>query len=241
MQMTQLLTKSAKTRKSDNKTDYLTAIQYLMPHLSGGTINLCAMAHLFGCIDACLTSSGRMHMSHSENARQWRTNLWNDSKDAYWFLLLEEIRAFERRCKRAKKRCAIRLNGTSDIKWEIQSTNVFEMFPDIIFYDYTKILKRCYKEQATNYTLVFSGSYASDVSTQMTKEAFANNIPTALVFRKIVPDSFKGIHVINGDAHDLLPVHLANAYSNGHTGPLIVGLKAKGKARKDKTGFVIDN
>ncbi len=59
--------------------------------------------------------------------------------------LVHDIHKFIRACDRKEKKPAIRLNGTSDIQWEkidIEGQNIFEMFPQIQFYDYTKIPTR---------------------------------------------------------------------------------------------------
>ena len=57
-------------------------------------------------------------------------------------------------------------------------------------------------------------------------------INVAVVFRNAeLPDKWLGIKVINGDKHDL---RFKDAKG------CIVGLKAKGKAKKDKSGFVVD-
>ncbi len=248
--MTKLLTQSAKTLKSDDKTDYLTAIMYMKPYTSGGSINLCPMAETFKCHEACLVSSGMMRFSASKAAQQYRTDLYLNNKWAFWHNLLEEIDRFIRRCERAGKRPAIRLNGTTDIQWENlialhpsrEDNNIFDMYPNVTFYDYTKILKRFDRTLPSNYTLVFSGSLASEISRAMTLEALERFIPTALVFRDELPGSVSIapykylINVINGDEHDLLPVHLEDHKSFA----VVIGLKAKGKAKKDQSGFVLD-
>jgi hypothetical protein len=61
------------------------------------------------------------------------------------------------------------------------------------------------------------------------RQALSNNMRVATVF-KILPVEFEGRRVINGDDHDARFIEDKN---------IIVGLKAKGKARQDKTGFVI--
>ena len=60
------------------------------------------------------------------------------AKDRANFLkqLIKEIRLHAEKCKREGYTPAVRLNGTSDVSWE---RFVLEMFPNVQFYDYTKI------------------------------------------------------------------------------------------------------
>ena len=122
------------------------------------------------------------------------------------------------------------MNTTSDIPWEIH--NIFELFPNIQFYDYTKIYKRAVKfvkgEYPKNYHLTYSlNEDNKDLAFNILK--MGGNI--SAVFRKDLPDTYKGYKVVNGDEHDLRFLDLQNS---------IVGLKAKGKAKTDYSGFVLD-
>jgi hypothetical protein len=53
----------------------------------------------------------------------------------------------------------------------------------------------------------------------------------AAVFSGDLPNKYKGAPVVDGDSSDLVML-----YNKG----VILGLKAKGKARKDTSGFVIN-
>ena len=122
------------------------------------------------------------------------------------------------------------MNTTSDIPWEIH--NIFELFPNIQFYDYTKIYKRAVKfvkgEYPKNYHLTYSlNEDNKDLAFNILK--MGGNI--SAVFRKDLPNTYKGYKVVNGDEHDLRFLDLQNS---------IVGLKAKGKAKTDYSGFVLD-
>ena len=106
------------------------------------------------------------------------------------------------------------------------------MFPNIQFYDYTKIYKRAVKfvkgEYPKNYHLTYSlNEDNKDLAFNILK--MGGNI--SAVFRKDLPDTYKGYKVVNGDEHDLRFLDLQNS---------IVGLKAKGKAKTDYSGFVLD-
>ncbi len=131
----------------------------------------------------------------------------------------------------------VRLNGTSDIRWEtvgftdvngIEYVNIFAAFPDIQFYDYTKDANR--KDLPSNYDVTFSYSGVEGFQPYVEK-ALLNNMRMAVVFRKEkdIPMTFMGIPVVSGDNSDVR--HLDDK--------VIVGLYAKGKAKLDTTGFVV--
>jgi hypothetical protein len=125
-----------------------------------------------------------------------------------------------------------RLNGTSDIAWEKirigQYRNIMEMFPNVQFYDYTKVLNR--KSLSSNYHLTFS---AADGNDNDVLKAIQQGYNIAVVFgiKKTVamPNNYLNLPVINGDESDLRFLDSKN---------VIVGLYAKGKAKKDISGFV---
>lgn len=128
----------------------------------------------------------------------------------------------------------VRLNGTSDIRWESievanSGHNIFEFFPDVQFYDYTKDANR--KDLPANYDLTFSYSGVEGFQ-PFVEIAVAKGMRMAVVFRKEsdIPSTFRGIPVVSGDNSDVR--HLDD---DG----VIVGLYAKGKAKLDATGFVV--
>jgi hypothetical protein len=143
--------------------------------------------------------------------------------------LIDDINKLKRQAKRQNLQAAVRLNGTSDIEWEnirIGKFNIFGLFPDLQFYDYTKNPNR--KNLPANYDLTFSYSGVESFI-KFNRQALSNNMRIATVFR-IMPSEFLGRQVINGDDHDARFIEDKN---------LVIGLKAKGKARQDKTGFVV--
>jgi hypothetical protein len=123
----------------------------------------------------------------------------------------------------------VRLNGTSDIRWEREAPEVFAEFPSVQFYDYTKIPTR--RDLPANYHLTFSYSGANERYREFWRAAVDAGLNVAVVFRKDLPDTFLGLPVVNGDESDIRPYD--------PTG-VIVGLKAKGKAKRDVSGFVVD-
>ena len=202
-------------------------------HLRPVSTKICPYQDIAGCKSACLNTAGLGGVYPSiQKARQKKTDLFLDDRDEFMRVLVKDIYTFVRACNRKDKRPAIRLNGTSDIQWEYIEidgyANIFEMFPDIQFYDYTKIPTRKV-EHIPNYHLTWSYSEANDKYASWI-DRVKDNI--AVVFRtKDLPETFKGRGVINGDLHDMRFLDEPNS---------VVGLKAKGQAKKDYTGFVID-
>jgi len=109
--------------------------------------------------------------------------------------------------------------------------NIFQAFPRIQFYDYTKSKKRALNETLPrNYHLMFS---RSEVSTHKDiKDIISSKNNVAVVFKNSIPKTFEGFEVIDGDQTDLRFLDPKG---------FIIGLTAKGKAKKDTTGFVVNN
>jgi len=202
-------------------------------HLRPVSTKICPYQDIAGCKTGCLNTAGLGGVYPSiQKARQKKTDLFLDDQAEFMRVLVKDIHTFVRACNRKDKRPAIRLNGTSDIQWEYIEidgyANIFEMFPDIQFYDYTKIPTRKV-EHIPNYHLTWSYSEANDKYASWI-DRVKDNI--AVVFRtKDLPETFKGRGVINGDLHDMRFLDEPNS---------VVGLKAKGQAKKDNSGFVID-
>lgn len=242
---------NAKTVKGQKK-GYMTAILYLAPFTAAG-FNVCPMAEIAGCVAGCLNTAGRGGMAPGkatmdtpagvlpdnaiQRARIKRTQYYGEDRAGFMAQLVKEIEAFIRKAGRKGLIPAVRLNGTSDLRWENVEAirggerfpSIFEAFPEVQFYDYTKIANRRV-DHLPNYRLTFS--YSGTAAYQpFVKRALENGLNVAVVFRKELPETFMGRPVINGDETDLR-----------FTDPerVIVGLKAKGKARQDRSGFVVD-
>lgn len=217
---------NAKTSKGDGE-EYLTAILYLAPSTNSG-YNTCPKASP-GCTAACLYTAGRGKFSSVQNARIRKTKLFFEDRDTFLKQLHSDISLFETYCKDNNIKPFIRLNGTSDISWE--KYGIFEKYPDIQFYDYTKILNRKVSKYS-NYHLTFSRSENTPDSDII--KAFKQNMNTTVVFKDEIPVVWKiqnkEYKVIDGDTNDLRPLDENN---------VIVALKAKGDAKKDTSGFVI--
>ena len=216
------------------KKGFLSFVLHLAPaDLSGK--NTCPKATA-GCKAACLNTAGRggiFKKGESTNviqqARIRKTKAFFENRQEFLNELTVEI---IKTIKSAEKKNLIpvfRLNGTSDISWEkyevANGKNIFQMFPEVQFYDYTKINNRKVKH-IPNYHLTFSKADGNDADVLAAKESGLN---IATVFRSL-PESYLGRQVINGDETDLRFLDEKN---------VIVGLKAKGKAKKDTSGFVV--
>jgi len=252
---------NAKTIKGQ-KVGFLTAVMYLAPYKSAG-INICPMADLAGCWKGCLNTAGRGGISKGsvkmnpygielpdnaiQHCRIKRTRLWADERDTFWIQLRKEITAFVKKAERKGLTPVVRLNGTSDIQWERFSPyypggvahTIFEMFPDLQFYDYTKIYKRFAHELPENYHLCLSYSEANEKYAERCWETHREfNASLVMVYRTKDDIAnartwFEESHVnfVDGDANDLRFLDPDKS---------IVALKAKGLARRDDSGFVLD-
>jgi hypothetical protein len=222
---------NAKTIKSDNGGEYLTAIMYLAPADTVAGVNLCPTAELAGCKKACLYSAGRGAFNNVQQSRIRKTEAFRDDPVAFVDQLAADITKAIKKALKLGVRLAVRLNGTSDIAWEnMKGSNgltLMEQFADVQFYDYTKLPGR---NVPANYHLTVSYSEANAKYAEKVSKTHHN---IAVVFRNSnLPDVFLGRTVINGDRDDLRFLDVRN---------VIVGLYAKGKAKQDKSGFVIDS
>ena len=230
---------NAKTVKGQ-KRGYLTGVLYLAPSDLSGR-NVCPMASP-GCIAACLNTAGHGAFNNVQQARINKTRALFEDRDAFLAQLHKEIGALIRKAARDGLTPTVRLNGTSDLPWEaykLDGKSLFEHFPDVQFYDYTKIPKRAKLWAAgkmpANYHLTFSRSEINDADARACLKAGAN---VAVVFRPKLPATFGNAPVIDGDADDLrfMPQGMETIAHRG----VVVGLKAKGRARKENSGFVVD-
>ncbi len=234
--MIKLLSKPDSNMKvaKNEKLGVLTAPLHLAPFdLSGHQV--CPKASQ-GCAAACLHTAGIPWMQKAKDAaRIARTKWLFQDRKAYLSALHNEIAAHERAAAKQNMAAAVRLNATSDIAYERMARGIFDAFPDVQFYDYTKIANRFFgKALPANYHLTFSASENNEADVLKVLHS-GNNV--AMVFSttrtKELPLFWKldGIHwpVVDGDETDYRPLDPR---------PAIIGLRAKGKARKDFSGFV---
>jgi hypothetical protein len=217
----------AKTSKG-NAFGWFTAILYLAPARQAGRGEVCAHRSK-GCTLSCLYSAGRGAFSNVQQARIRKTQLFFDSFSVFKAQLVSDIATFQAYCQKQGVKCCVRLNGTSDITWE--RLGIFDLFPAVSFYDYTKSPIRALQfakgAMPTNYHLTFSRSEENETQALDVLKAGGN---VAVVFASTLPSHWNGFEVVNGDESDLRFLDKRN---------VVVGLKAKGKAKQDKSGFVV--
>ena len=218
--------KDYKTSKGLKK-GVLTGILYLSPADSSG-VNLCPMAEIAKCKAPCLFTAGRGAMNIVQMGRLRKTLMYLQYPDKFKSMLIADIETLQRKAKRDGMISMVRLNGTSDIRWEIVFPEIFSIFYGIQFYDYTKIPNRKLGK-IQNYDLTYSYSGVTKYQSFVDR-AIKDSMRMAVVFEKYLPKTFKGLKVVNGDDTDIRPYD-----SQG----VVVGLLAKGKARKDTSGFVV--
>jgi len=241
-----LLTKSsAKTIKGE-KLGWDTYILYLTPHKQNALgKNLCPHASE-GCAAACLYTAGRGKFTNVQKARMNKTSLFLKRKS--WFLDKIDLEiayiSVKDRKSNGNKNC-IRLNGTSDIPWENlkirDNENIFDLYPHLQFYDYTKSINRLFKNKNKNYHLTFSRSENNDKDCL---KALENGYNVAVVFsrewyKNNLEGNRKSTYTIEGKSFKVIDGDVSDLRFLDQSG-VIVGLKAKGDASKDTSGFVID-
>jgi len=275
---TKLFSSSSKTEKTLNATHgYHIAIQYMTPaKIDQDLKNLARvwvsenphMIHLLDllemdnsnvcpfsgkCVVPCLRTSGRLKFSESQIAMLKRRLLFAYSMkynpEIYFNLLCEYIEKELRKAQKLGLQLAVRLNGTSDIRWErlnmktgkqdapISGTSIIRKFPNVQFYDYTKFpnFLRISWMPWENYHLTYS--YNEKTTPHEIESNFKAKRNIAIVFRSEMPNKIKFngnlVDVINGDEHDLRLPHVDGTSK-------FIGLTAKGKAKTDFSGFVND-
>ena len=227
-----LSTANPKIQKG-TKLGYLSFILHLAPSDLSGK-NTCPKATK-GCIAACLNTAGRGGMFKRgettnviQKARIRKTQYFFNNRAEFMKDLYADICKGIRLANKLGLEPVFRLNGTSDLSWEkyemTEGKNVFEVFAGIQFYDYTKVLGRKVKH-IENYHLTFSAADGNDADVE---QAVKQGMNIAMVFDAL-PDTYMGKTVINADEHDLRFLDPKG---------VIAGLKAKGRAKKDTSGFV---
>lgn len=223
---------------------FLTGILYLAPGILAGVGNVCPHASK-GCLSSCLFTAGRAGIFKAINeARINRTRFFYYERAAFLAQLAGEIAAVVRKANREGLRPVIRLNGTSDLAWEKLCPELFDAFPDVTFYDYAKDVRRVVAwskgEFPKNYSLTFS---LSESNRDKAETAIAAGVNVAVVYDGPTVEG-KPLELNNGmnarpwfsaDESDLRFLDPVAKDGRGRFGIL----KAKGKAKKDETGFVV--
>ena len=219
-----LSTANPKTLKGEGR-GFVTYILHLAPaDLSGYEV---CPKRTAGCTAACLNTAGRGGMFKKgtntntiQRARIRKTKYFFENRAGFLADLTDDIHRAIRQAARYGKTPVFRLNGTSDIAWE--KYGIIQQFPTVQFYDYTKVLGRKIRERGIfNYHLTFSRAESNELDVQ---KALDKGMNVAAVYDEI-PAS-----IYSADEDDLRFLDPAVG---------LIGLKAKGRAKKDYTGFVI--
>jgi hypothetical protein len=226
---------SAKILKNE-KYNELTYIIYLAPaNLSGYEV---CPKRTEECTHACLFGSGQVIMDKTNRiveSRIKKTQMFFTNRDYFMAWVVKEIEQAKAKAEKKNMKFSVRINGTSDLQptlFKHDGKVLFDIFPDVQFYDYTKVdnrfrLLNTYK----NYDLTFSysGHNWNECEDILNNESGR----VAVVFEKNLPETYKGYKVIDGDAYDMRYVDDKN---------VIVGLKfkrVKNKVEKTNNAFIV--
>jgi hypothetical protein len=214
------------------KNNLETFILYMAPANIVDGLNLCPFASN-GCKKSCLYSAGRGKFSNVQLARINKSKFWGYDRANFYIQLGNELLKIHGKSKLQSSKIAIRLNGTSDIdhldllKRYSGIDFLEDSYNNLLFYDYTKNYNHVRKYHGSNYKITFSRSEINELDAYRTLKDGGN---VAIVFKNDLPGTWNGFKVINGDDTDLRYFDPAN---------VVVGLKAKGDAKKDVSGFVV--
>jgi len=226
---------SAKILKNE-KYNELTYIIYLAPaNLSGYEV---CPKRTEECTNACLFGSGQVIMDKTNRiveSRIKKTQMFFTNREYFMSWVVKEIEQAKAKAEKKGMKFSVRLNGTSDLQPTLFRHNgkvLFDIFPDVQFYDYTKVANRFRLiDQYQNYDLTFSysGHNWHDCEYILNNEYGR----VAVVFEKNLPETYKGYKVVDGDAYDMRYVDDKN---------VIVGLKfkrVKNKVEKTNNAFIV--
>ena len=220
-----ILSTSQKTEKCLT-VDVLARVLYMTPGI------YCSHATA-GCLRACLGHcSGHMQMPTHAAARDRRAALYLADPGRFIRRVEDELTFLLDEAKFLGLQPAARLNGSSDIPWESHHPELFEAFPSIQFFDYTKNPLRMNRFLAQNdwpknYHLTFSVTPENHREARQVMEAYGT---VTVVFSPNIPNTWWSYPVIDGDKHDARFLDRSG---------VVVGLRAKGQARVDLTGFTV--
>lgn len=223
-----------KTAKGEQESKTHTAILHLAPADMSG-YNVCPYASA-GCKSACLHSAGnKQYYEHKTRARIAKTRAFFEHRALFLEVLEHELNTRHRWAQARGLRLAVRLNGTSDIRWDEVAPDMLQRLTDsgVVFYDYTKDPKQT---KSAHRAVVFSRSESNHkTALKMLRSGVSVAVVVAgcgiAAHPKPLPDTLWGFAVVDGDKHD-------RTYE--HPRGVVIALRAKGDAIGDRSGFVVD-
>jgi hypothetical protein len=224
---------NAKTAKNETKTYILNLAPF---NLNSFGISVCPNASE-GCIASCLFSAGRGAFSNVYQSRIRKTDFYLSDKVGFCTMLWNELSDISRKAVKGNYNVAIRLNGTSDLDFFgiVKNRIGKDLFSltNLVFYDYTKLNGKVlkYQEQRNSgqYYLTFSRS-ENNWADCLTALNMGVNVAVVFGSDALKPNTFEGFPVVDGDLSDIVMMETKGS---------ILALRAKGKAKKDRTGFVV--
>jgi len=200
----------------------------MMASYRNGTLTYClylAPANMSGyevcpssehCREFCLNGSGRnksdifrhggdIRRSIINNSRIKKTKLFFEDRELFMLLLIHEIDKYQRYAYKNNMAFSVRLNGTSDISplaFKYKGKNILEIFPEVMFYDYTKVYNRIsLLERYDNYDLTFS--YDGHNWDNCKKFLEHGGRVAVVMFSEDMPSGFCGYPVVDGNLYDM--------------------------------------
>jgi hypothetical protein len=218
------------------KKGYLTALLHVSPSTMNDTHeDLCSFATP-ACRLGCLNTAGRGYFDKKvKKARRRKANQFVKNRKLFVSQLMQEIAYYNRQATRKDLIVCIRLNGTADINFYeilVNGLHIFDTFPDIQFYDYTKSPVIAWESLTQkNHHITFSHSGENGDTCDIVKSLFNIAVPFSLKKGEKLPEDFYGLEVIDGDINDLRFKDKKNK---------VVGLRVKGiKQAKQVNQFII--
>lgn len=230
---------SAKISHSKQYSHQYTYGMYLAPaDLSGH--NVCSHSTK-ECKMGCLNTSGRAGIekftgtTKIHDSRVKKTKLFFEERAFFMAWLIAEIKQAQAKAIRDNYFFSVRLNATSDIDWAnvpVDGKNIFQIFPDVLFYDYTKNAGK-FINKPLNYHLTYS---YTGRNWNLCEELLALGYNIAMVFNvkheADLPATYKGYAVVNGDLTD---------YRIDDAKGIIIGLKWKRIANRANEKKVLNS
>ena len=231
---------SAKIAHSKKYSHQYTYLIYLAPANTSG-YNVCSHSTP-ECRMGCLATSGHAGMeltagktTRIKDSRIKKTRMFYEQPEYFMAWMIAEIKKYRAKAEKDGYFFSVRLNGTSDIDWQnvkISGQTIFEMFPDVHFYDYTKNASK-FINKAPNYHLTYS---YTGRNWHLCEALLKKGHNIAVVFNvkneKLLPAMYKGYKVINGDLTD---------YRIDDAKGIIVGLKWKRIGNKEAERNVLNS